>query len=356
MDFWDQNLMDAEHCPEIKALYEGQITSTLQCRHCSSSCNVATERFHTLHLPIIGTTGKLFRTVSAALQAYESLPSVPSHVESWQCGNKECQARALHRDIPHHTRHVIHSPIVLMLHLMRWKGTAQLLHAVEACETLQLANGERYRLCSIICHEGAHASNGHYTNVCRYPTSGGEWWYYNNRQRRLATCAERTATSKERSYILFYEHTVSPHLPMQQASNGILPRQPNDCANHSGTFVGKTADAEDRSAETVPSQRSPASATSLGQQSAAGTCPLAYFERQQAGFARCGLHALNNALGGHIMTADDMSTACTEYLAEMHFEGNTYVVHTFFIIVQCVVCISFYFYSVSYVKQINACM
>ena len=82
MDCWDQNLMDAEHCPEIKALYEGQITSTLQCRHCSSSCNVATERFHTLHLPIIGTTGKLFRTVSAALQAYESLPSVPSHVQS----------------------------------------------------------------------------------------------------------------------------------------------------------------------------------------------------------------------------------------------------------------------------------
>ena len=124
---------------------------------------------------------------------------------------------------------------------------------------------------------------------------------------------------------------------------------PADCANHSGTLVGKTADAEDRSAETVPSQRSLASATSLGQQSAAGTCPVAYFERQQADFARCGLHALNNALGGHIMTADDMSTACTEYLAEMHFEGNTYVVHTFFIIVQCVVCISFYFYSASYV-------
>jgi hypothetical protein len=59
---------------------------------------------------------------------------------------------------------------------------------------------------------------------------------------------------------------------MQQVSNGVLLRQPNDCANHSGTLVGKTADAEDRSAETVPSQRSPASATSLGQQSAAGTC------------------------------------------------------------------------------------
>ena len=46
-----------------------------------------------------------------------------------------------------------------------------------------------------------------------------------------------------------------------------------------------------------------------------------YFERQQAGYARCGLHALNNALGAQLITAEDMSTACTEYLAEMQFEG-----------------------------------
>ena len=48
----------------------------------------------------------------------------------------------------------------------------------------------------------------------------------------------------------------------------------------------------------------------------------AYFEHQLSGFARCGLHSLNNALGGHILTADDMSAACTEYLAEMRFEGK----------------------------------
>ena len=45
-----------------------------------------------------------------------------------------------------------------------------------------------------------------------------------------------------------------------------------------------------------------------------------YFEGQQAGYARCGLHALNNALGAQLITAEDMSTACTEYLAEMQFE------------------------------------
>ena len=47
-----------------------------------------------------------------------------------------------------------------------------------------------------------------------------------------------------------------------------------------------------------------------------------YFERQQAGYARCGLHALNNALGAQLITAEDMSTACTAYLAEMQFEGK----------------------------------
>ena len=52
-----------------------------------------------------------------------------------------------------------------------------------------------------------------------------------------------------------------------------------------------------------------------------GAVPPLYFECQQAGYARCGLHALNNALGGEVITADDMSQACTEYLAEMAFEG-----------------------------------
>ena len=47
-----------------------------------------------------------------------------------------------------------------------------------------------------------------------------------------------------------------------------------------------------------------------------------YFERQQVGYARCGLHALNNALGAQLISAEDMSTACTEYLAEMQFEGK----------------------------------
>ena len=47
-----------------------------------------------------------------------------------------------------------------------------------------------------------------------------------------------------------------------------------------------------------------------------------YFERQQKGYARCGLHALNSALGAQLITAEDMSTACTEMLAEMQFEGK----------------------------------
>ena len=48
--------------------------------------------------------------------------------------------------------------------------------------------------------------------------------------------------------------------------------------------------------------------------------PPPYFERQQVGYARCGLHALNNVLGGELITAADMSQACAAFLAEMSFE------------------------------------
>jgi hypothetical protein len=45
-----------------------------------------------------------------------------------------------------------------------------------------------------------------------------------------------------------------------------------------------------------------------------------YFERQV--LARCGLHALNNAIGAEFFTAEDMTFACTAYIAEARFEGN----------------------------------
>ena len=45
-----------------------------------------------------------------------------------------------------------------------------------------------------------------------------------------------------------------------------------------------------------------------------------HFERQVLG--RCGLHALNHAIGGSFLNADDMTAACTEYIAEMAREGS----------------------------------
>jgi hypothetical protein len=45
-----------------------------------------------------------------------------------------------------------------------------------------------------------------------------------------------------------------------------------------------------------------------------------YFERQVRG--RCGMHALNNALGFDLVTAADMTRACNVYLAEMQIEGS----------------------------------
>ena len=47
---------------------------------------------------------------------------------------------------------------------------------------------------------------------------------------------------------------------------------------------------------------------------------LGYFEIQEPGFARCGLHAINNALGSNFFTPHDMTDACTAFLQESHFE------------------------------------
>ena len=45
-----------------------------------------------------------------------------------------------------------------------------------------------------------------------------------------------------------------------------------------------------------------------------------YFERQE--LARCGMHALNNALGARVHTAADMHRACDVFLQESEREGN----------------------------------
>ena len=45
-----------------------------------------------------------------------------------------------------------------------------------------------------------------------------------------------------------------------------------------------------------------------------------HFETQVA--ARCGMHALNNALGEPLHTADDMTRACKIYLQQSRAEGN----------------------------------
>lgn len=46
-----------------------------------------------------------------------------------------------------------------------------------------------------------------------------------------------------------------------------------------------------------------------------------YFERQVD--AHCGLHALNNAIGGPMFNVHDMKSGCTEYLAQIRREGFT---------------------------------
>jgi hypothetical protein len=46
---------------------------------------------------------------------------------------------------------------------------------------------------------------------------------------------------------------------------------------------------------------------------------VGYFERQH--LARCGLHALNNAVGGSFFTPQDMTAACTAFLEEARHEG-----------------------------------
>jgi ubiquitin carboxyl-terminal hydrolase 2/21 len=59
----------------------------------------------------------------------------------------------------------------------------------------------KYKLFSIICHEGTH-NNGHYYSIC-YNTSINEWCLYNDQSFRIVT--NLCDVSTHHTYILFYE-------------------------------------------------------------------------------------------------------------------------------------------------------
>ena len=74
--------------------------------------------------------------------------------------------------------------------------------------------------------------------------------------------------------------------------------------------------------DTSPSMPVSSSAAAGGGNDSRADVYADYFEPQLRGEARCGLHALNNALGFDFLGAEDMSRACDVLLAELAHEGN----------------------------------
>ncbi len=76
------------------------------------------------------------------------------------------------------------------------------------------------------------------------------------------------------------------------------------------------------SCDVPTSTQTSSSSTSKWQAPAPDVVPKfrGYFESQV--FARCGLHALNNAIGASFLNAEDMTRACVDYLVEMSREGS----------------------------------
>ena len=88
---------------------------------------------------------------------------------------------------------------------------------------------------------------------------------------------------------------------------------PSCLISQSDSISGRT---KQRRLQKMSSDTTPSDTAASVQQSFEG-----YFEKQTPFKALCGLHALNNAIGGGFFSQEDMSRACTDFLREATREG-----------------------------------
>jgi hypothetical protein len=119
--------------------------------------------------------------------------------------------------------------------------------------------------------------------------------------------------------------TMNAHIPVR------VSRQPcGTSANHVSTLLPRASghdDTADRAATneavlhlatSISDQEGRAASSSQALPGPASAYPF-YFEKQK--YARCGLHALNNALGMAFLTSEDMVAAFRVFIEESHMEG-----------------------------------
>ena len=210
MEFLLDSVLNQDHAPSLGEVCAGIDAPKLVCSQCPWQRNAAPEAFNMLTLPVRTEAGVLVRSVQEALDAY--FEPEPVSVD-WCCLNEDCPLHNVVDCRPYKHHRVSIHPQVLVLNLKRWQrevrpdGSARaeaLLHAVTPGVRVTV-QGMSYQLKSIICHHGKSIGSGHYTCIIRFPTAGGTWWYYNDTERRLATEREIATSSREKSYVLFYE-------------------------------------------------------------------------------------------------------------------------------------------------------
>ena len=256
---------DQEHAPRLSQACAGLDAPKLVCPHCAWERAAAPEAFTSISLPLRRENSSLVGSVQEALHAY--LEPEPVSVD-WCCQNEDCP---LYNDVdrrPHKRHRISIHPQVLVLHLKRWQTEVRrdgrvrihaLRHAVTPERRITL-QGHDYQLKSIVCHLGDSIEHGHYTCFMNFPAVGGAWWYYNDTERRLAAESELATSTRQKSYVLFYEKLGSgeplsaasasgsaasssarPGMPLASSLGSATPLQPSQVAAGMASSIGSSS-------------------------------------------------------------------------------------------------------------------
>ena len=147
------------------------------------------------------------------------------------------------------------------------------------------------------------------------------------RSRMQEALLELTTPSSKRQRLFRTAHASKSQVSVQEKSANDLTVDQTASKRES---LSTCADASSLESSACRSLKAKTSSQTLGSQATGAASSHAdfigsreiyqgYFETQS--LARCGMHALNNALGMDFVSHEDMTAACDNYLREAKFEG-----------------------------------
>jgi len=215
LDDHHQNQQDAHEFLQRKILYEaltwaalcsGADVPRLLCSHCGKRGRFAArEEFCSLSMPLSAPDGSVYTTALAALTAYMGARQVVE-LDDWTCAAEACASRGAGAGYPMKTTNIEKWPNILILHLLRWTATGELVQHAVAPDLYLTIRRTEYALRAVVTHEGVTPQSGHYI---AFAARAGRWHVCSDENIRLATQSEMISFVRSgnvgHTYLLFYE-------------------------------------------------------------------------------------------------------------------------------------------------------